>query len=108
MVVHYYEHIEGQIKQVKKNSDAKRRTVIQLGYNQSQLSNYEMNTLSNRNSVYYALGQRLLWKENLSFRTSFFLPKMVGIPFITYLKVAKRLLSITPWALITISRKTPA
>ena len=81
LVVHYYEHIEGQIKQVKKNSDAKRRTVIQLGYNQSQLSNYEMNTLSNRNSVYYALGQRLLWKENLSFRTSFFFAKNGGYTF---------------------------
>ena len=81
LVVHYYEQLDDKIKQVKKNRKAKSRIVLQLGYNQSKLSNYEMNALSNRNSVYYALGQRLLWKENLSFRTSLFFAKNGGYKF---------------------------
>ena len=79
--IRYFKKIQGSIKQVNKNRDARTRYLLKLGFNHSQLSNYANGELSNRNSVYYAFGHRTKWKNNLGFRTLLFFAKNGGFNF---------------------------
>ena len=84
--------MEGRIKQINRNRDARTRFFLKLGFNHSQLTNYANGELSNRNSVYYAFGHRTKWKKNLGFRSLIFFCEKWGIIFIAFKGEGKRII----------------
>ena len=74
----YFELIDNKIIQVKKNKDSKSYFFFQLGYINSNLKNYFNETLRNRNSIYYGLGNSVKLKNSFEFKTFVFYSKNGG------------------------------